>query len=1715
MPLLGAVGGASEYSWRGTLDDWPNDFSFTNITNAMPGLAYTTGAIRITGINNRARVSVGVGFSVSVNGAAFSTAPQFIKNNDLISVQVQTTSGTDSDFFKTYSTNVRVGKKFAEWRIVTKQKDISPEPFAFSDSSNLEINTPTSSNIVTISGLEPIVPTRVLVTSGISSIKINGSDPVYSGNVLSGDTLQMVGVSSSLYDTKNATTVLVGTYSTTYTISTREGDSTVDQFSFTNVTNATPNVVYESNSITLTGADNNVEMTATIEGRGAFFQVQRVLPIVGLTTVKTYENISSGSFKVFNNDIITLKLLSTSDYSATNICTFKVAGRNITISADYSVTTRVRIVDTIPDRFKFEDLGNVDRDKFYQSNRIQLTGMTPGDEALATISEPGEFRVERLNSSGSLEIVKNYKTYVPTGTSILSPTYSIRTNPASNIIKEGTTVEFIVNTTLVPDNTTLYYTIVGSATTEDFANRSLTGSFVVKSNTGSFTKTLLNDILTEGPENFSVLIRTVGIGGTVVATSPVITIDDTSFLDPNVPVPQENYVITPAKTTVNEGDVINFNVVTTNVSDSVVLYYDIVGAGTSSITSADFSDNSLTGSFVVNSNFGTFTKTIRSDLQTEGSESFNVRVRVGSPTGQIVSTSSTIAINDTSDASPPQVYSIVPSATVVNEGSPVVFTVTTTNVPSGTIIFWNTVPVSGSIQNSDFIDNALVGFATVTNNICTIQRQFNNDSLTEGSDQFRIEIRTGSNSGPIVATSDVVTITDTSLTPERLKITLSGSSFEDGGIIPSTFRYNLTGQCNGSNSSPALSWSAVGIATTSVSTWRLRCVDQQASNFLHWSVNNIPSTLTSIAQNAEWPSSVTINSVGFPGSRSNGWAGPCPPPNTGTHNYAFTISAYDSSGVLLATSNEYIGRATYSISASPVISPFNLGMSVEPISAQSVLGLSTSTEPTYFITPTTGRGVYEGQSSTFKIETTNVPDGTTLYYSITGSASSADFTNGQLTGSFTINSNTATVNIPISSDSISEGTEYFEFNISTTSGGSIVASTPKIYILDPLTVSDQFNVRNGDYITLALKSSPASNGEVQTALSITGSDNRNLNSIFDETISDNWLLQSATRLCEISPFTLPSLNNVSRNTLQKTSFVVSGPAESDCNLRVSTSNQNSYLIVNGITGNNLPVGIGTTVEVYMTSGDYSSVRTTSVIILTANGNSTSAEWTITTIPDKTPVVRLTSSAALVPYGGDVELYWDSEYATSVSSNFGVGSAQTTGSLLLQNVRSSKIYTITAYGPEGGSQPSSVEIPAVTITRAQITASPTFVPYGGNVAVAWATQNADFVRSNFGAVEPSGQTLIEGLTGPITFSITGVGPSGESPIASVTVSTDACQTVTSSSTIADGVNASLTLGSNNTYYFNSLSGANVNNSMKTNTTTTNGNVVDFTTPGTNDWIVPSGVSSIEVLCIGGGGGGGTSINDTGTSGGGGGGGGGIKRGSFNVTPGQTIRVIVGAGGAGASGTTSSDTVGQTGSTSACGTISASGGVGGRSSDGGSGGSDNGESGQRMVSDTHARGGYGGGAGLLNGSNAGHAAELDSCTVCGGSGGNGASLTGIVGSSGVARVDGKRTGGNGGAYGGGGGGGSRRNRGGNGGNGAVRITYNASNITGGDSWSNVSSNIRSTFITRAGRPPSLDELRFWLNEYRTNSSLTLQTLISRITTSVTYSGSVTDTCGNTIN
>lgn len=114
-----------------------------------------------------------------------------------------------------------------------------------------------------------------------------------------------------------------------------------------------------------------------------------------------------------------------------------------------------------------------------------------------------------------------------------------------------------------------------------------------------------------------------------------------------VSTPYETYSITESTTSVNEGETVRFTVTTTNISDGTTLYYSI-NSVSGTVDASDFTTGSLTGNFTVNSNSGTVDLILVNDNLTEGFESFQLQVRTVSTSGNIVVTSNTISVTDTS-----------------------------------------------------------------------------------------------------------------------------------------------------------------------------------------------------------------------------------------------------------------------------------------------------------------------------------------------------------------------------------------------------------------------------------------------------------------------------------------------------------------------------------------------------------------------------------------------------------------------------------------------------------------------------------------------------------------------------------------------------------------------------------------------------------------------------------------------------------------------------------------------------------------------------------------------------------------------------------------------------------------------------------------------------------------------------------------------------------
>jgi len=318
-------------------------------------------------------------------------------------------------------------------------------------------------------------------------------------------------------------------------------------------------------------------------------------------------------------------------------------------------------------------------------------------------------------------------------------------------VNEGQSVEFTVNTTNVPNGSTLYFSSGGSAEAADFTDNTLTGSFNVVgtgSSTGiaTFTRTLVAEGPgTEGSENFNIVIRNGSTSGAALTTTPSITINDI--------VP--SYNVAPSVSTVAEGDSVTFTINTTNVGDGTTLYWREQGSASAS----DFVEGH-TGNFLINNNVGIVTITTELDWKNE-SENIILSIRTGSTNGTITTTSSAVTITDTA----PSNVTVVPSATTINEGESVTFTITGTNIPDHSSRY--RAYLIGNVSTGDDFTNTGSSFKSfgITNNTGSVTLNVKDDFMTEGIESFYVEFRYNSATSNLLVTSPTIKINDTSREP--------------------------------------------------------------------------------------------------------------------------------------------------------------------------------------------------------------------------------------------------------------------------------------------------------------------------------------------------------------------------------------------------------------------------------------------------------------------------------------------------------------------------------------------------------------------------------------------------------------------------------------------------------------------------------------------------------------------------------------------------------------------------------------------------------------------------------------------------------------------------------------------------------------------------------------------------------------------------------------
>ena len=482
-------------------------------------------------------------------------------------------------------------------------------------------------------------------------------------------------------------------------------------------------------------------------------------------------------------------------------------------------------------------------------------------------------------------------------------------------------------------------------------------------------------------------------------------------------VPVATYALSSDSASTNEGGSFVITLTTTYVTNGTVIPYTITG-----VTSADIAGANLSGNFTVNNNTATVTVSVTADATTEGSEIFLMTLNA-------LSVTQSVTINDTS-TTPGPAYAIAPAANNVDEGSALVFNVTTVNVADATTLYWTVT------NDTDFSTSS--GNFAITSNAGSFSVTPTADTTTEGAETFTASVRTVSVSGSIVATSSAVTINDISLTPTftaRTVTVASGTNSygtgnkyyiaEVAGVSPTllltegtTYRFD---QSDASNATHQLLFSTtangtwgggaeyltgvtkVGTAGTAGAYTEI-AVAASAPELHYYCVNHTgmggaantgTPTYAAVptASNVNEGSALTFNitTTNIADATTLYWTA-TNASDFGTSSGSFTITSNAGSVAVTPTADTTTeGAETFTLQIRTV----SVGGSVVATSSAVTIN-DTSTAGASYALAASAETVEEGESTTITLTTANVADATNVAYTISG-VSQADLDEGPLT----------------------------------------------------------------------------------------------------------------------------------------------------------------------------------------------------------------------------------------------------------------------------------------------------------------------------------------------------------------------------------------------------------------------------------------------------------------------------------------------------------------------------------------------------------------------------------------------------------------------------------------------------------------------------------------------------------------------------------------------
>lgn len=353
--------------------------------------------------------------------------------------------------------------------------------------------------------------------------------------------------------------------------------------------------------------------------------------------------------------------------------------------------------------------------------RIAKDRVTEGTETLQFI----------VLADNSIKLLNNLYANVTITDNSRTPAFNVYSNVS--IVGEGGSVMFTVEADNIDNNTVMAYVIEGVNSDDVVGGATrLLGDVQLLSTDGGF-KALGNvyigireDRKTEGTENVTFVLLTNTSLFHNTNSSVSVAIQDLSK-NPTI-------TVTANRASVNENGVVQFNVITTDVSAGSLFEYTITPIADVNSHIALNTFTTTTGRLEINSaGRANVVVNMKEDYITEGIEYLTITIPPNS-SANTDGTSAAVLINDTSQTPTLTLtYNINP----VSEGSTVTILFTGSYIPSGTPISWSLSAGSSDMTpNSGTVIMVLDPSFPVTSNSITLTAIA--DSTTEGIETYTV-----------------------------------------------------------------------------------------------------------------------------------------------------------------------------------------------------------------------------------------------------------------------------------------------------------------------------------------------------------------------------------------------------------------------------------------------------------------------------------------------------------------------------------------------------------------------------------------------------------------------------------------------------------------------------------------------------------------------------------------------------------------------------------------------------------------------------------------------------------------------------------------------------------------------------------------------------------------------------------------------------------------